>query len=213
MRFRSHHDLLPVLLSAACGAALGLALLAVHAPPVLAALAAWDAGAAVFIGLFWFVIVAKEPQDTQRRAAAEDPGRSAVYVLGLLLAGVSLLSAVALSRTAGEAHKVPIVLLCLANVALSWSLTQAVFTLRYAHLYYRDDDDGVGGIDFPGGAAPAYFDFAYLAFTVGMTFQVSDTSVSSRQIRRAVLLHAGLSFVYNSAILAFVLNLVFGLAG
>ena len=106
-----------------------------------------------------------------------------------------------------------LVALCLLNVALSWALTQTSFALRYAHLYYREDKEGVGGVDFPGGAPPAYFDFAYFAFTVGMCFQVSDTTVSSPQIRRAVLLHATLSFVYNTAILAFVLNLVFGLAG
>src|SRR5437016_2847003 len=72
---------------------------------------------------------------------------------------------------------------------------------------------GVGGVNFPGRSAPGYLDFAYLAFTVGMCFQVSDVTVSSPQIRHAVLLHAVLSFVYNTAILAFVLNLVFGFAG
>jgi uncharacterized membrane protein len=210
---RSHHDLAPALVSVVLGAVLGAVLLVARAPFVLAALSAWDAGAALFLGIFWFVIVQKDAHETQRRAASEDPGRSAVYALVLLGSGASLLSAVALARSPDEPRKTLLVALCLANVALSWSLTQAAFTLRYAHLYYRDDDDGVGGIDFPGDAAPAYFDFAYLAFTVGMTFQVSDTAVSSAPIRRAVLLHAGLSFVYNTAIIAFVLNLLFGLAG
>jgi uncharacterized membrane protein len=68
-------------------------------------------------------------------------------------------------------------------------------------------------VEFPGGARPTYFDFAYLSFTVGMCFQVSDATVSSGQIRRALLLHAILSFAYNTAILAFALNLVFGVAG
>jgi uncharacterized membrane protein len=70
----------------------------------------------------------------------------------------------------------------------------------------------VGGVEFPGGARPSYFDFAYMAFTIGMTFQVSDVTVSSPQIRRGVLLQATLSFVYSTLILAFVLNLIFGLA-
>jgi uncharacterized membrane protein len=98
-------------------------------------------------------------------------------------------------------------------VAICWALTHTAFALRYAHLYYREDAEGVGGVDFPGKGAPTYFDFAYLAFTIGMCFQVSDSAVTSPQIRRAVLLHALLSFVYNTAILAFVLNLVFGFAG
>jgi uncharacterized membrane protein len=98
-------------------------------------------------------------------------------------------------------------------VVVSWTLTHTALTLRYAHLYYREDDEGVGGAEFPGGAPPSYLDFAYLAFTVGMTFQVSDTQVSSRQIRQTVLVHAVLSFVYSTAILAFILNLVASMAG
>ena len=96
---------------------------------------------------------------------------------------------------------------------VSWTLTHTAFTLRYAHLYYGHHDQGGGGAEFPGGERPSYLDFAYLSFTVGMTFQVSDTAVSSSRIRHTVLLHAVLSFVYTTMILAFVLNLVAGMAG
>src|SRR5205085_264873 len=99
---------------------------------------------------------------------------------------------------------------CLLTVALSWAITHTSYTLRYAHLYYREDTEGVGGVELPGGGQPSYFDFAYFAFTVGMCFQVSDVVVTSAQIRRAVLGHAVLSFAYNTVILAFTLNLVFG---
>ena len=102
--------------------------------------------------------------------------------------------------------------LCLLAVTIAWLLTHTSFTFRYAHLYYRADDEGIGGIQFAGDEPPSYFDFAYFAFTIGMCFQVSDVCVSSPQIRRLVLLHAVISFAYNSIILAFVLNLVFGLA-
>ena len=102
--------------------------------------------------------------------------------------------------------------LCLVTVALAWTMTHIAFTFRYAHLYYREDSEGIGGIDFPGGQPPMYFDFAYFAFTIGMCFQVSDACVTSHQVRRAVLLHAMISFAYNSTILAFVLSLVFGVA-
>jgi uncharacterized membrane protein len=181
----------------------------------LAALAAWDAGGLSLLLLAWMTIWVCSAKTTQERASGDDPGRTAVYAVVLLTAGASLLAATALVRRAkavagpeGDA----LVALCLANVAVCWALTHTAFTLRYAHLYYREDDEGVGGVEFPGGGAPTYFDFAYLAFTIGMCFQVSDTSVTSPQIRRAVLLHACLSFVYNTAILAFVLNLVFGFA-
>ncbi len=182
----------------------------------VSAFTAWNAGGACLLMLAWVTIARSSAAETRERAAADDPGRTAVYALVLLASGSSLISAVALvgrAKAIAGAEGDVLVALCLADVALSWALTHTAFTLRYAHLYYREDEDGVGGVEFPGGAVPAYFDFAYLAFTIGMCFQVSDTSVSSPQIRRTVLLHATLAFVYNTAILAFVLNLVFGFAG
>lgn len=199
----------------AAGVAAGL-LASLRFSGALATLAGWNVGGLVLLGLAWVTITRSVAEETQRRAAADDPGRTLVYVLVLLTSAVSLLAATPLVR---GAHTLPpdesrvLVTLCLATVALSWALTHTAFTLRYAHLYYREDSEGVGGVEFAGGARPCYFDFAYFAFTVGMCFQVSDVSVSSGQIRRTVLLHAVLSFVYNSAILAFVLNLAFGLAG
>ena len=95
----------------------------------------------------------------------------------------------------------------------AWVLTHTSYTLRYAHLYYREDSEGVGGVEFPGNAAPDYFDFAYVAFTIGMCFQVSDVIVTSRNIRRTILSHAILSFAYNTAILALSLNLLTGMLG
>jgi uncharacterized membrane protein len=95
-------------------------------------------------------------------------------------------------------------------VFVSWTLVHTVYTLKYARLYYS----GVpGGIDFNGTGAPDYPDFAYLAFTIGMTFQVSDTNIRSKEMRRAVLRHALLSFPLLAVILAASINLVSGLAG
>ncbi len=203
-------------ISSAVAIATGVALLVgPRLPWSFAALTAWEAGGFSLLLLAWFTIVSCSAESTQTRAAAEDPGRTAVYALVLLTSGSSLLATTALVHRArllsgrtGDA----LVGLSLANVALCWALTHTAFTLRYAHLYYRRDGEGVGGVEFPGGAEPSYFDFAYFAFTIGMCFQVSDVTVSSPQIRRAVLLHAILSFLYNTAILAFVLNLVFGFA-
>ena len=93
------------------------------------------------------------------------------------------------------------------TVFLSWFTVNTLFTLRYASLYYTEP---IGGIDFPDTAQePDYLDFVYVAFTIGMTFQVSDVRVTAPSIRRAVLLHALLSFVYNTAIIALALNLAF----
>ncbi len=183
--------------------------------PRVSVFAAWNAGALAMLALGWLNISRSSSAQTRERAAADDPGRTAIYVLVLLTSGSSLISSVALvhrAQAVAGAEGDVLVALCLANVALCWGLTHTAFALRYAHLYYRDDEEGVGGVEFPGDDAPSFFDFAYFAFTIGMCFQVSDTAVSSPQIRRAVLLHAVLSFIYNTAILAFVLNLVFGLA-
>jgi len=181
----------------------------------IAILGGWNIGGVVLGALSWIRISTFDARRTAARAAADDPGRTAVYVLIVLTSAASILAATVLvshSRSMPTGETTLMLALCLSTVALSWLLTQTAFTLRYAHLYYREDADGVGGIEFSGGDKPCYGDFAYLAFTIGMCFQVSDTAIRTRQIRRTVLLHAVLSFFYNTAILAFVLNLVFGRA-
>jgi uncharacterized membrane protein len=180
-----------------------------------AALLAWDSGGLVLLLIAWLTIVKADARVTRQRARADDPGRTLVYALVVLTSAASLLAATVLATNARgmSPHlKRALMLQCLATVSIAWAMTHTAFTLRYAHLYYREDSEGVGGVTVPGNDPPSYFDFAYFAFTIGMCFQVSDFSVTSPQIRRAVLLHALISFAYNSLIVAFVLNLVFGLA-
>ena len=204
-----------IALATALGVAVTL-LLGAWNPWAVALISGWDAGGIVLVALAWITIYTADAAETEKRAAADDPGRRLVYGVVLLTSATSLGAAVYLQRQASVVaprFEALLALLCIGTVALSWTLTHTAFTLRYAHLYYREDDEGIGGVDFPGGAMPTYMDFAYFAFTVGMCFQVSDVQVTSHQIRRAVLLHATMSFLYNTAILAFVLNLVFNLAG
>ncbi len=180
-----------------------------------ALLVAWDVAGLVLLALAWANIAAADAVATRTRAGSEDPGRTLVYVIIVLTSGVSLLGATLLVRNAhtlAPDWREALVALCLTTVGLAWAMTHTAFAFRYAHLYYREDAEGVGGVTLPGDAQPAYFDFAYFSFTIGMCFQVSDMGVTSPQIRRAVLLHAVISFAYNTVILAFVLNLVFGLA-
>jgi len=96
-----------------------------------------------------------------------------------------------------------------ASVAAAWLVVHTIFTLRYALLYYADSQ---GGIDFNQSEAPAYADFAYLAFTIGMTYQVSDTDLKTRAIRATALRQGLLSYLLGAVILAVVVNLVAGLA-
>ena len=174
----------------------------------------WDAAALSLLAMVWTLILAANPHETRCRAAAVDPGRTAVWVLVLCASALSLFSAAGLMRHARVvAPEGGLVLIAASLLAVitAWLLTHTGFTLRYAHLYYRDDDEGEGGLVFPGDRKPSDFDFAYFAFTVGMCFQVSDVTVTSPQIRRAVLGHALLSFAYNTVILALALNLLFGM--
>ncbi|NUO50364.1 MAG: DUF1345 domain-containing protein [Polyangiaceae bacterium] len=182
----------------------------------VALLGGWDAGGLVMLLFAWSIIWTANARETEARAAAVDPGARLVYVLVVLTATVSLFSAIAVARHAevvAPSESTVVVFLCLLTVGISWFLANTAFVLRYAHLYYRDDDEGVGGIDLPGNQPATYFDFAYFGFTIGMCFQVSDAVISSQQIRKTVLLHAIMSFAYNTAVLAFALNLAFGSFG
>lgn len=178
--------------------------------------AAWDAGALLLLVLAWTIIWDCDTARTRRRAAAEDPGRTAVWAIVLGGSTLSLFSSAFVLRRAKDlagSYEVALIVLGLAAVVTSWCATHTAYTLRYAHLYYRDDGEGEGGLSFPGDKPPDYFDFAYFAFTVGMCFQVSDVTIAAKSLRRAVLFHSVLSFAYNTAILALAMNLLAGLLG
>jgi len=197
--------------------ALASEVLSLHFSATVSLLGGWDLGGLVMTALAWSIIARCDADATHLRAGAEDPGRRTVYFLVTLTSFVSLFTAMYVSRhlkaVAAQGESQLLAILCLGAVAIAWGLTHTSFTLRYAHLYYREDDEGIGGITFAGSEAPSYFDFAYFAFTIGMCFQVSDTTVTSCQIRRTVLSHAILSFAYTTVILAFVVNLFVGAVG
>jgi uncharacterized membrane protein len=113
--------------------------------------------------------------------------------------------AVVQSSNATNAGAVAAVLLSMAGAVLSWCLVNTVFALKYARLHYLDED---GGIDFKQSDAPAYSDFAYLAFTVGMTFGPPETEITSTQIRKVALGHALLSYIFGTGVLAVAVNVV-----
>ena len=111
-----------------------------------------------------------------------------------------------------EQHLTIHLLLALVTVVLSWLLMHAVFGLRYAHNFYGDSDTDArkhaGGLNFPRERWPDYRDFAYFSYVIGMTCQVSDVQVTSRKMRRLVLLHGILAFGFNTVILALTINTV-----
>jgi uncharacterized membrane protein len=179
------------------------------------ALVAYDAGALTLFVLAWSVILRTNQEYTQRRAGREDPGRYGVFLTVLLSSLIGLGAAVYALRSGEAGRSGFLEALAVLTVLLGWLVTHTSYTFRYARIYYAPDENGepTAGLNFPGDEKPDDMDFAYFAFTLGVAFQVSDVSVNSSPLRRTVLWHALQSFVYNTIIVALVLNFLFGSLG
>jgi uncharacterized membrane protein len=174
----------------------------------VAILIGWDLAVATLISWIWLALYNLSPEQTERNANREDPSLRLSELI-VLTAGVAVLAAVGLllirAGNATGGTKAYLITLGVVSVALSWSLVHTVFTLRYARAFYGPP---VGGIDFNESDPPTYLDFAYLAVTIGMTFQVSDTNLTSKAIRRIALSHALLSYLFGAVIVGLVINVV-----
>jgi uncharacterized membrane protein len=172
----------------------------------------WDVGAFVFELWVWLAVARMDAAATRVHAAREDPSPRASDIL-LLIANLASLGAVAFvvvdSTNAHGTARVFLAALALFSVGVSWLLVQTLFTLRYAVFYYSGT---AGGIDFNSDEPPRYADFAYVAFTLGMTYQVSDTDIENSRIRGAMTRHGLLSYLFGSVIVATTINLVVGLS-
>jgi uncharacterized membrane protein len=171
-------------------------------------LVGWDAGCIGLMGWIWLSVAGLDEEQTKRHARREDTSVPLSELI-VLTSGVALLAAVGLvlirAAHANGGSKAFLIALGVASVALTWGLVHTVFTLRYARTYYSGP---VGGIDFNEDDPPTYLDFAYLALTIGMTFQVSDTNLTAKAVRRIALSHALLSYLYGAVIVALVINVV-----
>jgi uncharacterized membrane protein len=206
---RVHSGRARVLIAAAIATVVAAAV-AFFAPWQLTVLVWWDVAALVTLGSVWGSVANFTAQETAEFATQEDDSRAGTQLTLLGASVVSLVGVVAAFLKANQGDKSLQVLLEAAGVvtiACSWALVHTVFALRYAHLYYTPPE---GGIDFKMDPAPDYHDFAYTAFTVGMTFQVSDTDITQSPMRRAVLRHALLSFLFGAVILATTVNVIAG---
>jgi uncharacterized membrane protein len=173
----------------------------------VAALFATDTAAAIFIVWIWAAVRNMDAAATRRHARAEDPSRAASEAV-LVGAGVASLLAVAFTLAqagrAGSPARGLLTALAIVSVTLAWISVHTVYVLRYARHYYSPPE---GGVNFSG-QEPDYRDFAYLGLTIGMTFQVSDTDLTVKGIRRLALHHALLSYVFGAVILAVTVNTV-----
>jgi uncharacterized membrane protein len=178
----------------------------VYAPSI-----GWDVTAMIFTGSVWFGIWPMTHDTTAMRATREDASRTTSDLLTLCACVASLAAVAMLLVRANSVHgpdRALLAALGLMSIGVSWLTVHTVFMLRYALLYYTEP---VGGVSFNTDEPPSFRDFAYLAMTIGMTFQVSDTDLKSTAMRATALRHALLSYLFGSLILAAAVNLVAGL--
>ncbi len=171
--------------------------------PITRALLAWNVIALIYL-LLAFALAATSGADYIRRnAVAQDDGRFFILIFTNAAAMASLAAIVA--ELGVKTRGAPELTLAVVTIALSWAAVHTTFALHYAHEYYRAKKPG--GLLFPGGGEPDYWDFAYFSFVIGMTAQVSDVGISDKIIRRTATAHGITSFVFNTALLALMVNI------
>lgn len=175
-------------------------------PLRLAPVVAWDVAALVYLLWLWWVIWELDPGATKAHAVREDPGRKTAEIVVLTASVASLAAVVFLiihgAQLDGLARVIDLVL-GLVTVVASWFLVHTIYMLKYARLYYGRPG---GEVDFNESRPPQYTDFAYLAFTLGMTYQVSDTNIKTKELRKTILRHTLLSYLYGTVVIAATIN-------
>ncbi|WP_019053440.1 DUF1345 domain-containing protein [Sphingobium xenophagum] len=193
-----------------------LALLVTAAPLGLwlrwheAVMAGFDIAALAFM-VSVVPLIRADPAAIRRKAQANDANRELMLLLTGIVSLVILVAVgVAVSQHGGP--KAWVVTLLLATLLVAWLFSNLIYAMHYAHIFYRADKGGgdCAGLDFPDTKEPGYWDFLYFAFTLGMTFQTSDISITDSGVRRTVLFQCLAAFLFNLGILAFTINVLGG---
>jgi uncharacterized membrane protein len=174
------------------------------------ALAGWVVGAGVYVGWTRVILSGMDAEQTCRYATREDPTRwiADVVIVSASIASLGGVGYVVVAGSGSGSESLQSAILGILSVGASWFAVHTLYTVHYARLYYSDQP---GGINFHDPEPPCFQDFAYIAFTVGMTYQVSDTEIGLRSIRATVLRHAMLSYLLGAVVLAVTINLIAGL--
>lgn len=210
-RFKVHHTYKKLLIAAVAGGIAGFTV-AIFGSPGYAPLIGWDVAILVYVVWIWVRVWGMDSQTTKLHAVREDPGRAVADILLLIASVVSLFAVILLMVQASQAvgdEKVFDVSLGLGSIVVSWVLVHTTYALKYARLFYGKSG---GEVEFNEKDLPQYADFAYLAFTLGMTYQVSDTNLKTKEIRTAALKHALLSFLFGTVIIATTINTIASLS-
>lgn len=182
---------------------LTLALLPGHLRWTSRALIAWDVTVALYLIAAFATMWRARISNIRTHAIAADDGRVAILVL---TAGAALASLLAIVAEIGAASRgTPQITMAIVTIALSWAMVHTSFAFHYAHDYYRQREPG--GLKFPDEDKPDYWDFVYFSFVIGMTAQVSDVAITDRTIRRTATAHGIVSFAFNTALLALMVNI------
>lgn len=187
------------------------------APSLIAIMAIWNVFALCYLILSWIIIIKRSVPEIRNLAKKDDGSAIFVFVLILVSSFASMFTVLLLmlSENSNASKNGLYVPVAVAGMMLSWLMVHSIYTFHYAHMYY-DDDEATGkdayGLEFPGNEKPNYIDFAYFAFVIGCTFQVSDVEISSAKIRRVALFHSLLSFGLNTFVVALTINLIGGLS-
>ena len=177
----------------------------------------WSAFALSYIITSCIVFFTQSSLEIRKHAKQEDGSRIYVFLLIVITSFASLITVLLLmlSQSSKDTPQVIFIPVAISGMLLSWLMVHVIFAFHYAHLYYGDDASDSSkhaeGLGFPNEKKPDYVDFVYFSFVIGTTFQVSDTDVTSRLIRRLVLLHGLLSFGLNAFVIALTVNLIAGL--
>ena len=169
---------------------------------------AWDLTALLYIVSTMHMMAHATINDCHDHAALYDEGDWIILLLVIAAVAASFVCiAVELPALKAPGHSVLRgVVLTGLTVALSWTFTHTVFTLHYANVYYRPDEDGPGGLQFPGKRPPDYRDFLYYSFVIGCASQTGDIATVSHAMRHLTMVHGIVSFAFNTAILALTIN-------
>src|SRR4051812_25745303 len=167
----------------------------------------FDLSAAFFLLASAHLLRIEDPAVIRDHAVSNDANRPLLLLITVAISA-AILGAVAMETVGGGgAPGGKTKLLIIATLGVAWLFGNSIYALHYAHLYYTEPD---GGLDFKGKLPPGYADFAYFAFTLGMTFQTSDVEISDRHMRKVVTLHCLAAFVFNLGVLAFTINVLGG---
>jgi uncharacterized membrane protein len=172
----------------------------------LGLIAGFDIAAAVFLLTCVPLLFIRDPLEIERLAAKNDANRTVLLVLtGIVI--VALLIAIG-AEVVRQRPEPTTALIIIATLVFAWLFSNIVYSLHYAHMAYVQPKSGCHGLDFPATPLPIYWDFVYFAFTIGMTFQTSDVTISNSRIRRVVTVHSFAAFIFNIGVLAFTINAI-----